>query len=462
MRTIYLYFTQLCCTCLLLICFALFFVSCKKFVSIPPPENQVVSATVFSTEQTAVAAVTGLYSQLMNGNLLIVNGGMSLYGGLSADELYRTTANSDIDAFTNNALLPGNSINGNLWARTYAYIYHANACIEGLLSSPIRSSVKNQLLGEMKVARAYLYFLLVNLYGDVPLLTSTDYRINAVARRMPVADVYHLITTDLQEAIQLLTPAYPSAGKLRPNVWTARALLARVFIYLEDWVHAEEEASAVISSGAYSLPTVLTDVFLANSPEAIWQLLPVSSSSNTAEGATFIPASASARPTYAFTGSLSAAFEPGDLRKVNWTKTNTVSAVAYTYPFKYKVRSGTVKTEYTIVLRLAEQYLIRAEARARQQRFTESKADLNVVRTRAGLAATTANDEASILLAIEKERRVELFSEWGHRWLDLKRTERADAVLGPVKPGWQSFRQWFPIPLTDLQRNPFLVQNNGY
>lgn len=116
-----------------------------------------------------------------------------------------------------------------------------------------------------------------------------------------------------------------------------------------------------------------------------------------------------------------------------------------------------------MVFRLAEQYLIRAEARAQQGDATGAKADINAIRNRAGLPDTDADGQASILAAIEHERRIEFFTEWGHRWFDLKRTGRADAVLSPIKPNWQSTDVLFPIPLQEIENNPNLLpQNAGY
>lgn len=116
-----------------------------------------------------------------------------------------------------------------------------------------------------------------------------------------------------------------------------------------------------------------------------------------------------------------------------------------------------------MVLRLAEQYLIRAEARVRQNNISGGQSDLNAIRNRSGLPNTTANDQGSLLLAIEQERRVELFTEWGHRWFDLKRTERAEAVLSPFAlKDWQSTDVLFPIPQTEREINSRLTQNEGY
>ena len=121
--------------------------------------------------------------------------------------------------------------------------------------------------------------------------------------------------------------------------------------------------------------------------------------------------------------------------------------------------------DLSTVLRLAEQYLIRAEARAKQGKITgvnSAESDINVIRNRAGLGNTTANTQADILLAVEQERKSEFFTEWGHRWFDLKRTGRTTAILSPYKPNWQASKELFPIPESQLINDPNITQNPGY
>lgn len=115
-----------------------------------------------------------------------------------------------------------------------------------------------------------------------------------------------------------------------------------------------------------------------------------------------------------------------------------------------------------MVLRLAELYLIRAEAYARSNNSQLALNDLNSIRNRAGLTDWTMLDIVDIEQALLDERRRELFSEWGHRWLDLKRFEKIDEVLGQKKPSWQPHAKLLPIPEQDILRNPFLTQNIGY
>ena len=117
-----------------------------------------------------------------------------------------------------------------------------------------------------------------------------------------------------------------------------------------------------------------------------------------------------------------------------------------------------------MVLRLAEQYLIRAEARAEQNNLTGAVADLNIIRNRAGLPNTTAVTQGDILTAIMHERQVELFSEWGHRFFDLKRTGQANTVLGAIasKQPWNTNQLLYPIPVSETTNDAFLQQNPGY
>ncbi len=160
-------------------------------------------------------------------------------------------------------------------------------------------------------------------------------------------------------------------------------------------------------------------------------------------------------------------FEEGDKRKNNWVGLTVVGTDSFYFPHKYKIGSyGDPVSEYLMVLRLSEQYLIRAEARAHQGDFTGALEDLNTVRARAGLTEVTSTDKEQILDFILHERRVELFSEWGHRWLDLKRTGKVDDVMVDVttKKGgsWNTNWQLYPLPLSDLQKDMNLTQNMGY
>ncbi|WP_461789459.1 RagB/SusD family nutrient uptake outer membrane protein [Pedobacter sp.] len=398
---------------------------------------------------------------------MALNGGLSVYCALSADEIYNTVSNTTYNQFVSNTIVTNlGALNSAFWSSAYGNIYHANACIEGLTgSTKVTEPLKKQLLGESLFMRALNYFYLVNLFGDVPLILTTDYRITEGQARTPTQEVYKQIMGDLQEAKILLVPSYPTSGQVRANKWAATALLARVNLYLKNWADAESLSTEIINSGSYAVLPVLNSVFLADSKEAILQLIPPASTLNTSEGYTFIPSSATVLPPFTVTNSLYNSFEAADKRRTSWLAKNTVSSKEYFYPAKYKIKTNTIKTEYNMVLRYTEQYLIRAEARAWQNKLygiNGSEGDVNVIRTRAGLSGVVVSDQASMLLSIEKENQLEFFAEFAHRWLDLKRTGRIDAVLSGTKPDWKNFNALYPVPFLEIQRNPALNQNPGY
>ncbi|WP_188937762.1 RagB/SusD family nutrient uptake outer membrane protein [Puia dinghuensis] len=437
------------------------FLACKRLVDTPTPQNRQTADRVFSNDAGAQEAMTGCYIDMMNTVRSLMNGGISLDAGLTSDELKCLSPALPEDSFYLDSLTPGNLVCTDLFSTAYNLIYDWNSVLAGLSTSTgVSAPVKAALQGEATFNRAVLYFYLVNLYGDVPLALGTDYAVNQKLPRMAVNSVYLQVVSDLEEAIARLPPDYPGDGeRSRPNQVAARALLARVWLYEGQWAAAESMATQVIADGRYQLVANPDSVFLAGSREAIWQLQPVHGRMATADAGAFLRLLAG-KPNFVLTQQLSASFETGDLRKVHWTKNSLYGA----YPYKYKqIAASGVPPEYEMVLRLAEQYLIRAEARAQEGDVAGAMADLNIVRARSGLAATTATGQAGVLAAILHERRVELFTEWGHRWLDLKRLGQADAVLSIEKnPGWQAKDTLYPIPATQLLASPGMQQNPGY
>jgi hypothetical protein len=457
--------------------------SCKKFIEVDPPITSVNNENVYASDATAAAVLTGIYTRLSNATF--ANGGlvsMSLFPSLSADELTLfDPAHSYSNIYRNqlSSTVIG-STGFNYWNEIYPIVFITNSAIEGLnKSTSLTPEVKQQLLGEAKFIRGFCYFYLVNLYGNSSLATSTDWRINSLLPRSPEEQVWQQIFKDIKDAKDLLSSNYLTANiltttteRLRPTKWAANAMLARSYLYNADWANAETEATIIINNTSIFDTVVLNNTFLKNSKEAIWQLQPLGSgtNSNTGEARLFIlPASGpnTQFPVY-LSNFLVNSFENADQRKVKWVGKVTPSATTtYYYPFKYKIGAvNTTTQEYSMVLRLAEQYLIRAEARAQQGNITGAQADLNIIRKRAGLNDVTINDKNQLLIAILHERRVELFTEWGHRWFDLKRTGNIDAVMSQITPQkggtWSNNWKLYPIMLTELQKNPNLVQNSGY
>jgi starch-binding outer membrane protein, SusD/RagB family len=461
--------------------FAMFsaFGGCTKFVQVQPPNTEIVGTSVYSSNATAASAVTGIYQTMLNNSVGGGEGGISASAGLSADELGLYPGASTLlnQVYIN---LQQSNNPPTIWSDLYYCLYQGNYAIQNLTGSTgVTPAMQNQLIGEAKFSRAFCLFYLTNLYGDVPLVTSPAYQINEGLARTPQQEVYQQIIADLSNAQNLLSNTYVASDgsstslRLRPNQGAAAALLARTYLFAKNWDSAAIEASMVINNSQYALDS-LGGVFLISSPEAIWQLQPAGNGYDTQDGALFVNGLISGGPSTQnpvyLNPALINSFEANDLRRSSWTDSAIENGIAYYFPYKYKIAfTSAAPTEYAVVLRLAEQYLIRAEAEANGAGGGVSQAigDLNTIRNRAGLPNYAGSlDQGSVISAILHERRVELFTEYGHRWFDLQRSGMIDSVMTPAcaaKGGtWSQDWELYPIPLTEIQSDSKLTQNNGY
>lgn len=471
---------------------ALLLAGCKKWIEIDPPVDTITTTGIFSSNKEAEWAIAAVYSKLINGletinlsNAAERNFGSGLptvLGGVSSDELVPSPGalSGDYLYLSANSLTVKNSeITAMLWETAYKTIFDANAVIEGIAESKshlLTDSARKQLTGEALAIRAFAYFYLVNFFGDLPLALTVDFNQTAGLSRAPVNRIYEQIVADLRLAKTLL-PADFSSGKgerVRVNKWFAEALLARVSLYTGDNQQAVASATAVINeAGLFGLEDNLADVFLKNSREAIFQLKQTNTTealrNATPEGVAFNPWQPGFMPKFLMNSTWMELFEETDKRRTAW--------IAYTanisYPNKYKtgyyngVYMGE-QTEYYMVMRLAEMYLVRAEASARMPGGNTADAieDLNEIRRRAGAGELPGTLTAQqVIDAVAKERQLELFAEWGHRWLDLKRTGKASPILSaiPHKQPWKGdYQLLYPIPEEEIRNNNRLVQNPQY
>lgn len=445
--------------------------SCKKFLE-PELKTQVNLKEVFANDNNAKSALVGMYSSIGNQNTPF-NGTITQTSAFASDELVYAFGDASIDQIVSNQIQANNETFLKIWNEIYNTIYQANSIVEGSSASAgMSTSYKNVISGEAKFIRALSHFYLVNLFGDVPLITVTSKDITAFKPRTSKQEVYQQIIADLKDAYNALPSDFSlSDGKRNmANKWAAAALLSRVYLYTGNYAEAEAKASEVISNTAlFELQTNLSDVYLKDNRESILQFERFAD--NTNEGFLFtFYLQVLGFGDHIIQNGLISSFEDGDKRKDNWTLTTASGSI----PYKYKFPATNI--ENNVVLRLAELYLIRAEARAQLAKsgggsFASAQSDINVLRTRAGLSnLTNMVDFESANAAIENERRHELFCEWGHRWLDLNRLPslstsgktRADDVLGELKPTWTSSASLFPIPTKSIATNPFLKQNPGY
>lgn len=428
---------------------------CDDFVEVDTPRTELLRSSVFQESATANAAVADLYNTMKEGFVSGYPSGLSITASLSSDELLLFETYPERLDVNENQVMPDNEHITKLWGDMYNLIYKTNAIIEGLSASDIDQTERDQLTGEALFIRAFTYFHLVNLWGDVPLVLSTDYQINGKMVRTPSGQVNEQIVSDLLSAQLLLNEEY-EGERIRANRGAATAMLARVYLYLGEWSKAEVEATKVIQSGLYVLEDDLNLVFHKSSREAILQLW---SSIYPYDYVGYLFFEAIGSPLYvALRPEFLEDFSQGDLRYSSWVKTMEVSGVTFYGVDKYK-SPAIPPEEYSTVLRLAELYMIRAESRAQQDKLSEASLDVNAIRERAGLAPIAPGTRQEMLEAVYLERKHELFGEQGHRWFDLKRTGRADAVLSPLKPSWDKEDVLFPIPEAQIISNPDITQN---
>lgn len=438
---------------------------CESFVETDLPNTQITAETVFADENTTTAALLNVYAKLREGGLL--TGKDIGIGNLMAHytdelDLYQTSRENVLLFYENN-LLPETTFVEQLWEHTYNQIYALNDILYYTAdNAQLDANFTKQIQGEAYFLRALLHFHLQQLFGALPYATTTSYVDNTQINKLSEEQVYEKLITDLVQAQERLPETYPSSDRVRPNKAVAQALLARVYLYAGAWDKAVTTATQVIDNPLYNVEIPLNQVFLKDSPAAIFQLSPDADGLNTYEAAEYIFETLPA-PKSALTQRLMTSFETEDQRLQQWAgKVEDGEAVGY-YSFKYKENRSTESTrEYTVVLRIAEQYLIRAEAYTRMEQLALAEIDLNTIRSRADLPAIKVPTPEHMLAAILRERRHEFFTEYGHRFYDLKRFNAADEALN-YKSGWEPYKIRLPLPEAELVLNPNLQpQNTGY
>ncbi|RUA18581.1 MAG: RagB/SusD family nutrient uptake outer membrane protein, partial [Flavobacteriia bacterium] len=341
--------------------------SCEHYLEVDPPKNQLTGEVVFRDHATVDAAFAHIYAELREyGFTTGGTQGLSYLMGHYSDELelYSSSLPGVLN-FTNNTVLPSDTSVKNLWDTGYGLIYATNALLEGVsTSASLVEGEKERFLGEAYFIRAFIHFHLMNLFGEIPYIMSTDYEENKDAGRLGVSMVHQHIVDDLLLAKELLASSAPNFERFRPDQWTASALLARVYLYQEDWQMAIDEASIILSDSGYSLNLEVDKVFLKESPETLWQLGPGLPGSNTKEAFTFVIVNGPP-PNSALTQTLINSFEVGDARFEQWVGSATDGSETWYFPYKYRQYVPTASTqECSIIFRLVEQYLILAEANA--------------------------------------------------------------------------------------------------
>lgn len=447
-----------------LFCLGLLFpAACDELVETDYPANQIGTIQVFEDTQTANAALGGLYAGLRDRSVLSGNNyGTGTLLASYTDELdyYSNDQNGYMDIY-HNQLQETNTVIASIWKTAYQHIYYANSIIYGTEHSTVLTDKdKGRIKGEALLVRSLLYFYLQQLFDDIPYTTSLDYEYNRRLSKTEAVALPEQLEVDLAEAIALSTDEYRDSERIYPNRKVAQLLLARIYLLRGEWSLAEQMAGTVLQSPLYQFQPDINAVFHKSGSHILWQLKPPNTGNSTQE-ASFYYFSNAAPNAYALTQDLVNAFADEDLRKQAWMAEVTFNGNTWYRPYKYKNRSNNTN-EYSVVFRLEEVYFIMAEALARQNRFDEALPYLNATRERAGLTAFTSLSGDDFIRELLAEKRREFFTEYGHRFSDLKRWGRLNS-LSAVKPNWESYKSRWPLPQSELLLNPNLKpQNPGY
>lgn len=443
--------------------FILSLISCEKLVEVDIPENQMPVGQVFENVQTADAALAGLYAGIRDQSPVAGDHSGALLGAYTDDLDFYATANTNglYDIYRNLHIATNIDIYS-YWSESYQQIYLANSIIQGVENSASLSAAdKNRLKGEALLMRTLIFFYLWQVFGDIPYPTGTDYQVNQSLHKTPSTEVETKLENDVTTTIGLLKDEYRNTERIYPNRKTAQLMLAKVYMTGHHWTEAESLLKNIVQSPLYQFQQDITKVFLKSGSHILWQLKPKNPGDPTRENQTFY-FSGAAPYSYALTPNLMGSFAAGDLRKENWTASVSVGPNTWYRADKYKNGMNN-STEYSIVFRLEEVYLLLAESLAQQNKITEAMPFINATRQRAGLVALTDGiTKEALLNEILLEDRRDFFTEMGHRFLDLKRFGRLND-LSAVKPNWKDFHRLWPLPQQDVLLNPNLnPQNSGY
>jgi hypothetical protein len=466
---------------------ALSLTACKeKFLDLSPV-SAVGTTSFFKTQSDVLTALNGAYGALQFSGQY---GQLYVVAEIPSDDTSPVLSGSvtDQDEFDKFYVRTTNPYTLARWSDGYRGIYRTNAVIERIVGITMDETLKKRIVGEAKFLRALMYFNLVRVFGDVPLVLTeiTDPLQGYEYGRAPVADVYAQIIKDLGEAETVLPVSYTGADVGRATSGAAKSLLGKVYLTQKRYADAAAKLKEVIDRGTYSLLPNYADLFKPankNSKESIFEVQ--YKKGNIGEGSNWANQYApenSGNTVIQFGGGgnnhptpdLDNSYEAGDPRRNVSMASSYVNSsgakIDYYYIKKYADPpiANNDSEDNWYVLRYADVLLMYAEALNETGKSAEALPYLNQVRKRVGLADKTSTAQADLRLAIEQERRVELAFE-GHRWFDLVRTGRALPVLQAkaaaigIKSALTENNLVFPIPQSQIDINPTKIkQNPGY
>ncbi|WP_188316187.1 RagB/SusD family nutrient uptake outer membrane protein [Chitinophaga agrisoli] len=424
-----------------------------------------------------------------------------VFGDLAADGVYDSKFNNSSAHITINEsnVVADNMIVSATWDSSYATIARANLVLNNIGNIDMDNEKKSRYINEAKFLRALMYFNLVRIYGDVPLIVK-DMKTPAEAftyGREPVNKVYEQIITDLTAAQDLPAMYADNQDIGRATRWAAKGMLAKVYLTLKRYADAntllQELVTSPVGAGANSFHLLpdFARVFDAANPNNAEVIFAVQYARgfDPAQGNPFVEDAFANEDigtgilrrgtgTFLMTEELSALYAANDLR-LQMNKRLQGSRRSYVFTRKYFDAGMTTKLDAGndwIVLRYADIDLMYAEVQNELGNPTAAFPYLQAVRQRAGLTTDThlQTDQAAMRSAIELERRLELACE-GHRWFDLLRTGRLITVMNAhfksnlsddeIGKGnsVEQYELLFPVPRYQVNLNPGkIIQNTGY
>lgn len=433
--------------------------SCEKFLEIDPRISTSDQVTI-NDENSAHTAVRGIYNQLQSDGYYGYT--FQTIGFFSGDNIEYTGSQIVNQSLTNHSVRADLPALATAWTAIYNTINRANnviAKVPALSVTPtFTDAVRNQLVGEAYFLRALSYFDLGRTWGGVQLVlvpTSSSSNLENL-KRSSLADTYRQVLADLIKAEELLPNSTNRIRATRKTVW---ALRARYHLYREEWKEAITYASKLIDDKSnYNLLTPYSSFFADNASgtnESILELYYTTNVVNT-QAYQWQPSIKGGvgwiRPSMGIVNLL-------NNKSIAGTRQSLISKVVLNGVDNWfgNLYYRTNGTDPAFLIRIAELYLIRAEAYAQDNDIAKSLADLNVIRKRADIQELNIADKATLLLAIEQENRIEFAFE-NHRWYDLVRTRRAKTVLGID----EDFRLLLPIPYAQILIDKNLEQNPQY
>lgn len=462
-------------------------VSCEGILD-KEPLGILDSGSFFKTENDAVQAINAAYKPLQ-----INNANKNFYwafGVITSDDAVTGGDGSrpgltELDAFT---YTPRTEEFTNFWSLHYQGIVQCNTVIDKVPSIVMDETTQKRILGEAYFLRAYYYFLLTQVFGDVVLYTRLTPPDELKISKTPKSIIYNQIIEDCEKAASVLPIKYGEGDIGRATKGAALALAAKTHLYSKNWQQTLDFISRIKELNTYDLVKDYSDNFkenTQNNSESVWEIQHSNLELGVGNALNQWWASKKVLDGYGFAEVTQAyfdSFDPLDPRRNFTIASNNQDYFGVVYknsfsstklsPRKYlqPVSEVTQKADGDInytAIRYAEVLLWEAEALAELGKINEALIPLEAVRSRAraqssdpskALPKIITTEKQELINAIRNERRWELGFEF-HRFFDLVRW----GLAGQVIPEFQTGKhEVFPIPQAEIDLNPQLKQNIGY